>query len=94
MMTVRFERLAVVQALQAKAKLDSILKDCGKAVDSRSSTNTKLGKEMTDPSSPTAASAGAASCKRRAATKGCSEECKDKRRKHSERDDEATVSME
>uniref|UniRef100_A0AAV1T9E3 WW domain-containing protein n=1 Tax=Peronospora matthiolae TaxID=2874970 RepID=A0AAV1T9E3_9STRA len=87
-------KASLVQALQAKAKLDNILKDCGKAkaVDSCSSSTTKPGKERTDP--PTAASAGVASCKRRAATNECSEKGEDKRRKRSERDGETTMSME
>ena len=89
-------RLAVVQAIQAKAKLDNILKGCGKAqaVDSRPSTNATDGTTLTDPSAPSAAHRSAASSKRRAETVECSREHGDKRRKHSGRAGDAVDPLE
>ncbi|CAI5714657.1 unnamed protein product [Hyaloperonospora brassicae] len=88
--------VALVQAIQAKAKLDNILKGCGKAqaVGSRSSTNATDGKTLTDPSVPSAASCGVASSKRRAETVECSGEHGDKRHKRSGRDDDAVEPLE
>lgn len=79
----------VVQARQAKAKLDKILKSCGTAAAVNSNTSTKVrpGRNINESSPPSAAGTDAVVSKRGAEPIESSGEYSDKRRKHFGRDD-------